>query len=158
MALIDAAIVQRLVAARFATVATATIPAAAQFYPGDTVPDGLSRWARLIRIDILPQPRSRSGTGQDEPDLADLVVTIGCGCSRSQMETSSHSLASVLAEVYRVMSQACLIESTHQVDLVEARMTADKLDDDLTQPATGAVIITGTVCRTSGATMTPLIA
>lgn len=160
MAIIDPAIVKGLVEAQLLTIDSAVVAAGSVFFPGEPEPDELTRWVRLVAIDITSQERPRSGAGQDEPDHADVVVTVNCSVATVAMRASSGALASVQAAVKKALGDATLrdVATNHQVDLTASRVITDAAEDQQRGCRTGAVIFEGTVCRTSGSTMTPFVA
>lgn len=163
MATIDPTIIKKLVETQLQTVAGTVIPAASIFFAGDVVPDGLTRWVKIVAIDVSsgerPRSASYSGATQDEPDHADIVVTINAACSAGQMRGNSGSLSSVLAAVRKVMGQATMIDAStnHQVDLMDCRTIVDVEPDEQRRLATGAVVIEGTATRTAGSTMAEFV-
>lgn len=165
MAIIDPTVVKQMVETALFTVSTSIVAAGNVYVQGGgmTRGDGLTRWVELVAIDLKSSPRPRGGGlgggGSDEPDYAEIIVTVNCFCSRSQMMTNAHSLASVMAEVSRVLSQATLRETSsgpHQIDFDEVQTTPDAPDEQR-HMASGVVIAMGTVMRVSGTTMAGLV-
>lgn len=155
MATIDPTVIKKLVETQLLTVDALVIPAAGIFVAGDPEPDGLTRWIRLVAIDIHDQERPRAGAASDEPDHADVVVAINCCASAQRMRENRGALSCIMAEVKRVMGQATLLDAptTHQLDLVSCRTAPDRDVDDLRLAATGAVICEGVATRLSGTSM-----
>lgn len=162
MALLDPTIIKQLVETQLLTVSTGVVPAGQVYFPGQAVPDGtgaLARSLKLVAIDLSRGEAPRSGLNQDEPDHWDVVVTVNAYCSRDQMALNSGSLSSLLSEVAAKLAQATLrdVATNHQVDLFECRIVVDRPGDEQRQTATGAVIATGTACRTSGTTLAAMV-
>lgn len=158
MAQIDPTVIKRLVETALLTVSGSVIPSAGVLVPGDPQPDGLTRWARLVSIDLAAAERPRSGAGQDEPDHADVTVTISCGAAVQRMRENRAALSCVMAEVARVLGQATLTDAGtgHQLDVMECRIITDREIDEQRRAATGAVILDGTVTRLTGTSVLAL--
>ena len=159
MAIIDPAIVKVLVETKLQTVNASVIPQASLLFNGDPGPDGLAIKVKLMPIVLAPSAaRSRSNVAGDEPDLASIVVTVSIEISRSQMAAHPGSMASVQAELGRVLSQGVMRDNplTHQVDFRRVRHVSDP-EDVQRQSSSASTTLEGTVCRPSGSTMTPFV-
>lgn len=157
MSLIDPTVVKILVETQLGTVNSTTIPKV--YYPGDGVDNMRDRWIKIRPIDHQSLPNDREdSTDVTGLDCDGIVVTVNCFASQRAMKTSAAALSSVMAEVRRVLFRKCLrdVATTHQVDLTECKTVTDD-EDEQRRMATGAVIVTGIVTRTVGATVTPLV-
>lgn len=157
MATIDYSMLKILVETQIATASASVIEA--KFYPGDTVPNNLDRWIKVLPIDMrsLPDDREDDGAGGGGLDSASFVVTVNCFASQFAMKSTNAALANVLAEVKKTLHKKTMrdVSSTHQVDIFEAEIVADGEPDRGGQRriSTGAVIATGIVYRTAGVTL-----
>ncbi len=163
MALIDHSIVERLIATQLNSALPSTILA---LFRGDPEPtpdatanggDNIDRWSRLLQVRQMPIPRQRNNSGVSgaEPDHAEIVVTVQVEVSMEALAASNLSITRVATEVSLALSEQTLSDAstTHTVDLYRAEITIDPEADEQKQIATGAVIVTGTACRQSGATV-----
>jgi hypothetical protein len=159
MALIDRVAVKILVETKLLTANAAAVQLV--LMAGTPVPANVDRWCKLLAIDLDPlgtSPRHGGGT-DDGADFAAITITVQCFASAKAMKSSTGSLASVMAAVRAAMAGQCLrdVGTTHQVDLDRCREIEDREIDENRGIATGAVIFTGLVTRTSGNTMTPIV-
>ena len=154
MAIIDPVIVKQLFETQLLTIDAAVVAAANVYVAGQRVPDGLDRWVKITNFKLLPRKMVRKA---EQPAISDLVVMVMGHCSSSQMQTNSSSLQSVLAAIVAVMMEAKSLDDSgtnHRVEL----LTAEAVDlgeiDANRGISAGVVTVTGTVCRTSGVSMT----
>jgi hypothetical protein len=159
MALIDRVAVKILIETQLLTVNGTTVPAVVM--AGEPVPPGVDRWCKIVSIDLDPMrtsPRHGGGT-DDASDFAAITVTVNCFASARAMRAKASSLASVMAAVRAALAGRALVDvgTTHQVDLDGCREIEDREIDANRGVATGAVIFTGRVTRTSGNTVTAII-
>lgn len=158
MSLIDPAIVKVLIDTQIETVSGSVIQTI--MHAGDVVPHNKDRWIKVVAIDLDSLPMDREdATDATGLDAAAITVTVNCFASQRAMRTKSGALASVMAEVRRVLHRATLRDasSTHQIDLTEVRSVEDREVDEQRRTSTGMVQATGTVTRLTGATMTAFV-
>lgn len=158
MSLIDPAIVKVLIDTQLETVSGSVIQAV--MHAGDVVPHNKDRWIKIVAIDLDSLPMDREDdTEATGLDAAAITVTVNCFASQRAMRAKSGALASVMAEVRRVLHRQTLrdVASTHQIDLTEVRIVEDREIDEQRRISTGMVQATGTVTRLSGATMTAFV-
>ena len=164
MAIVDPAIVQRMVIALLQTVDAGVVDLVR--YPGDAVEATGSRvtanrWCKLVAVDLGEVDSDRdNGGGEDaENDHHTVTITVNTFASASSMGDSLGALASVNAAVKKALHHQTVIDSDgqHQLDLWTCRASQDREADENRQICTGVVMVSGMVSRTGGENMTPLV-
>lgn len=172
MALIDHAVVQRLLDARVLALAPGL--GLTPLFRGDPEPtadgaggidggDAVGRWVRVLPVEVRRLPRQRDGAGR-EPDRAAVTASLLVGVSIAQMRASGLAIASASAAAASLIDGACLRDEAtgHQVDLAaaEAHDLGEGAGDQggggaQRRFAAALVQAAGTAVRTSGETLEP---
>ncbi len=165
MAMIDLGMVQSLVvAAMVSGMGANDNPPLDLLMPGDPDPDpelsGLEAsrsMVRLLAIDLLPQSTPRDNAGEaDHAAISDIAVTLLVSTPPAVTVVSFGGIGQVLSLTAMSLAGKTLRDagSTHQIDFdASPQVSTDPNTDAQRKMLTGVVVATGTVIRTSGASV-----
>ena len=148
MAFIDESVIARLVVEQLETV-TGLVA----FYVGEPEePDALGASDaafRLLAVGLEPRPRKAT----DEPDIADVVVTIAVYVHASH--ASIYSITNATALVRQALDQQTLRDAatTHRLDLCRAAASPEVEIDEQRGLRAAAITVAGVAHRNTGTTL-----